>query len=154
MYSCWWLCHNLCRQFACQTNVSAGKFIKCFFSFSALSTFLLLISAPSEWSPSSVITGLQMLIILGWCNTVQDAVGRQQNIMQSFSFKSKDIQRFFFFFFFPSPSSLQCSVIGIHSHFTQQSSYLNHCLQKLGLSVWHTNKSMWSHLHSEIEQLF
>lgn len=96
MYSCWWLWPSISRWFACWSKVSGGKFMKCFFSFSALSTFLFLISAPTECSPSSVITGLQMLIIPGWCNMVQGELRRQQNVVQSFSFKSKDIWRLFF----------------------------------------------------------
>lgn len=120
---------------------SSWEIYKVLSSFPTLFIFLLLTGVPSKQLQSFVFTGMQRLIIPGWCviwSKMQLGAG-QQSIIKSFSFKSKFLQRFFSFSSsaIPTPDPLpslqfpglcnprQCSTIVIHSHLTQWSSYLN-----------------------------
>lgn len=129
---------------------SSWEIYKVLSSFPILSTILLFIGAPSkQFCQHRAAEAHHPRLV---CDMEQDAVGRQQNIIKSFSFKSKYLQRFFFFFLLlchphlSPPSSLQfpaCVTQGsvaqqANSHLTLWGSDLNS--KTCFFPVWQTNK--------------
>lgn len=112
---------------------SSWEICKVLSSFPTLSTFLLLIGAPGKRLPSSVITGLQRLIIPGWCVTWSKMQWGGHKTSWNPFHSSQNIPKDYFLPLHPLPllrfpglcNPRQSSMTGKRSHLTQWSSYFN-----------------------------